>query len=162
MGVNLLKNEDVRLFRDSMRRLQRNLGWQSRNDAECCGVTIAQCHALLEIGKQEELSLVGLSELLNLDPSTLSRTIDHMVKSKLVERRISPEDRRYLNLSLTKTGQEVYDRINKTFDHYYKTIFAKIPADKHDQVLESIILFTTAVVETNCAKCCMEEQDNED
>jgi DNA-binding MarR family transcriptional regulator len=155
-----MKLEDVRQFRDSMRRLQRSLGWQAKNDADCCGITVAQCHALLEIGNKKDLSLVDLSGALGLDSSTLSRTIDTMVAGELVERNANPEDRRYITLSLTVKGQSIYNRINQTFDQYYQAIFANIPDDKQQQVIESIGLFTLAVAKSEGTSCCMEETKN--
>lgn len=154
-----MKPEDIRLFRDSLRHLQRSLGWQAKNDADCCGVTIAQCHALLEIGKKKELSLVDLSNILGLDPSTLSRTIDTMVTGELVDRNANPEDRRYVTLSLTGKGQDIYDRINRTFDQYYHSIFSRIPIEKQQQVMESISLLTRAVIETKIVSCCVEDSN---
>ncbi len=152
-----MKLEDVRQFRDSIRCLQRSLGWQAKNDADCCGITVAQCHALLEIGNKKDLSLVDLSGALGLDSSTLSRTIDTMVAGELVKRNANPEDRRYITLSLTSKGQSIYNRINQTFDQYYQAIFANIPDDKQQQVIESIGLFTLAVVKSVGTSCCMEE-----
>jgi DNA-binding MarR family transcriptional regulator len=148
-----MKPEDIRLFRDTLRHLQRSLGWQAKHDADCCGVTIAQCHTLLEIGKKKELSLVDLSGMLGLDSSTLSRTIDAMVATKLVNRTANPEDRRYVTLSLTDKGQAICDRINLTFDQYYKTVFARIPADKQQQVMECISLLTRAVIDSEGVSC---------
>jgi DNA-binding MarR family transcriptional regulator len=149
--------DDIRLFRDSVRCLQRSLGWQAKTDADCCGITVAQCHALLEIGNKKELSLVDLSGALGLDSSTLSRTIDTMVSGELVERNANPEDRRYVTLKLAGKGQVIYDRINQTFDQFYKAIFARIPVDKHHQVLESIGLLTLAVLESEETSYCVEE-----
>jgi DNA-binding MarR family transcriptional regulator len=143
-----MKSTEIRQFRDIIRRLQRSIGWQAKSDADCCGITIAQCHALLEIGNKKELSLTDLAGVLGLDPSTLSRTIETMVTDKLVNRNVNPDDRRYVALSLSAKGQAVFDRINQTYDHYYQTVIARIPADKHDQVMESISLLTQAVIET--------------
>lgn len=143
-----MKSTEIRQFRDLIRRLQRSIGWQAKSDADCCGITIAQCHALLEIGNKQELSLTDLAEVLGLDPSTLSRTIETMVAGGLVNRNVNPDDRRYVALSLSAKGRATFDRINQTYDHYYQTVFARIPADKHDQLMESFNLLTQAVVET--------------
>jgi DNA-binding MarR family transcriptional regulator len=147
---------DIRGFRDSVRLLQRSLGWQAKNDAECCGITIAQCHALLEIGNRKELSLVDLAGALGLDSSTLSRTIDTMVAGELVERSANPDDRRYITLSLDGRGREIYKRINLTYDHYYQAILSRIPVDKQQQVIESIGLLARAVIESEGTSCCVE------
>ena len=148
---------DIRLFREAMRRLQRNLSWQWKSDAACCGITMAQCHALLEIGKSGEITLVDLAAILGLDTSTLSRTIDGIVKTGLVERQVNPEDRRCLNIVLTRQGKTVFDDINCTFDHFYTEIFDGIPVEKQAQIVESIDLIAKALANFNSTKCCQEE-----
>ena len=149
--------EDIRLFREAMSQLQRNLSWQWKSDATCCGITVAQCHVLLEVGKSGGITLVNLASILGLDTSTLSRTIEAMFQAGIVERKANPEDRRYLNITLTKQGKEVYDSMNDTLDRYYCEIFAGIPPDKHRQVVESINLLANAMNNFNSSKCCGEE-----
>ncbi len=97
--------ETIRLFREKVRQVQRELGWSQKNDIQCCGVTMAQCHALLEIGSRDEISIVELAGLLGVDTSTLSRTVDNMVKGGLVDRLLNPQDRRYVSL-VDGTGQD--------------------------------------------------------
>lgn len=78
-----------------------------KSDVSCCGVTVAQCHALLEVEKNGEISLVDLAYALGLDNSTLSRTIDSIVQERLVERRANPHDRRHISIALTDKGKEI-------------------------------------------------------
>ncbi len=136
---------NLRHFRDLIRKLQRHLGGHWKSDAACCGITAAQCHTLMEVGDKGEISLVELASILELDTSTLSRTVEGMVQNGLVERRPNLDDRRYLNLTLTEQGQNAYDNINHIFDRYYSELFKKIPAEKHDQVIESIDLLNQAM-----------------
>ena len=63
-------------LRELIRILVRNLGVLEKADANCCGVSISQCHAIVEIGRAKEISLNKLAELLTLDKSTMSRTIN--------------------------------------------------------------------------------------
>jgi len=148
--------EDIRYFRETMRRLQLNLSWQSKSDAACCGITMAQCHVLMEIGIVSKISIVDLATILGLDKSTLSRTIDGMVELGLVERVPNPKDRRYLKLTLTQQGKKHFDSINCTFDQYYQDVFAAIPPDKHKQVTESLSLLARAIAEKYSSGCCRE------
>jgi DNA-binding MarR family transcriptional regulator len=150
----------VKLFRQKVREMQRVLGWSQKNDVQCCGVTMAQCHALLEIGQKGEISIVDLAGILGVDTSTLSRTIDHMVKNRLVGRLLNPEDRRYVSLSLTKEGKTAFDTIEATFDTYFARVFEFIPEEKHSQVMESLMLLTTAL--GRCSReyqCCVGMDD---
>jgi len=152
-----MESERIRYFRELMRQLQRNLGWLSKSDAACCGVTVAQCHSLLAIGKAESINMIELANMLGLDTSTVSRTIDNMRRNQLVKRKANRKDRRYITLSLTDKGEKIYNNINCTFDSYYSKVFAAIPVEKHEQIIESIYLLTAALAEDENYTCCAEE-----
>ncbi|MEG0773830.1 MarR family transcriptional regulator [Clostridium sp.] len=137
-------------LRELIRLLVRNLGILEKDEASCCGITISQCHALVEVGRTEEVSLNELSELLGLDKSTMSRTINNLVDSGLAQREFHPEDRRYIAIKLTKEGEKIYNNIEDSMDKYYKSIFEAIPEEKREQVLESLSLLTEAVKKNKC------------
>ena len=149
-----MNSQVIREFRNKIRQMQRSLSWLSKSDAACCGITLAQCHALLEIGGSGGITLIDLASALNLDTSTISRTIDKMVRDGLVERNANPDDRRYVDISLTDAGQKIFDDINCTFDQFYADIFHSIPAEKHQQVIESINLLVDALSHTKSNTCC--------
>lgn len=137
-------------LRELIRLLVRNLGILEKSEASCCGTTISQCHAIVEVGRTEEASLNELAELLGLDKSTMSRTINNLVDSGLAQRELHPEDRRYISIKLTDEGQGIYKNIETSQDEYYKNIFEAIPEEKRDQVLESLKLLTEAVKKNKC------------
>lgn len=137
-------------LRELIRLLIKNLGILEKSDASCCGVTISQCHAIVEIGRAEEISLNELSELLSLDKSTMSRTINNLVDSGLVTRELHAEDRRYIAIKLTEDGMKVFKNIEESMGKYYASIFLSIPEDKRDQVLNSLKLLTDAVKKNKC------------
>ncbi len=147
--------DKVRLFREKLRKIQQELGWSQKNDVQCCGVTMAQCHALLEIGNRGRLSIVELAGLLGVDTSTLSRTVDNMCKAGLVDRVLNPQDRRYVTLTLTERGTEVFRTIDRSFNDYIVKTFDFIPQEKHGQVMESLTLIASAIEKCNGGfPCC--------
>lgn len=152
-----MENEDIRNLRQAVRRLQHNLSWQWKSDAACCGVTMGQCHALLEVADKEEVSLADMAEALGLDRSTLSRTVDGLVEDGLLERRAKPGDRRYVSITLTKQGKNVCAELNTVYNQYLKDVMTLIPPDKRKQVIESLILLTHAVGKSTAASCCLKE-----
>ncbi len=125
-----MKKADMELvskFRSALRKFEREQEYLQRS--KCCkGLTLAQCHALLEIGKLEQPSLMRLSESLSLDKSTVSRTVDALTNLDLVDRYVPFEDRRTVLISLTKTGKDTYDDINYENDTYYTRVLEAIPA----------------------------------
>jgi DNA-binding MarR family transcriptional regulator len=143
-------NEGSDFLRELIRILVRNLGILDKSDAACCGVTISQCHAIVEVGRANEISLNDLAELLTVDKSTMSRTINNLVESNLVNRELHPEDRRYITIKLTEGGREIFKSIEEGMKLYYENIFNSIPVDKREQVLESLKLLTDAVKQNKC------------
>jgi DNA-binding MarR family transcriptional regulator len=114
----------IRDFRRSLRALEREVELSLASQTECCGVTSAQCHLLLEIDARGKASIGELAEALELDPSTLSRTADGLVKAGLVSRADDPLNRRRQILCLLPPGKEKVDYIDSACDEYYEGILA--------------------------------------
>lgn len=75
------------------------------------GLTGAQADALAVIGKAGPLSLKDLGELLVAEAGHPSRLVDRLVEAGLVERRSVGEDRRRVELSLSKRGRALEKRM---------------------------------------------------
>jgi DNA-binding MarR family transcriptional regulator len=142
-------NEKMQL-RETIRLLERKLGLLSDNEMSCCNITMAQCHAIVEIGRAKNISLIDLSSLLNLDNSTLSRTVNNLVKSGLVQRELDAQDRRYVTITLTENGLKIFNGIECDMDSHYSEIYECIPEDKRDQVLESLQILIDVFNKCNC------------
>lgn len=132
-------------LREMIRLLERKLGILEESNVECCKITMAQCHALVEIGRAKNISLNDLAELLNLENSTMSRTVNNLVNSDLVKRDIDPKDRRYVTISLTEGGMKIFEEIENSMNAYFKKVYNSIPDDKRSQVIESIQLLIDAI-----------------
>ena len=130
----------VRELRKFLRVIEREVESQLKSQTVCCGVTTAQCHALLELADAEEMSLVELSERLKLDTSTLSRTVDGLVKLGHVNRITDPDNRRYVRLGLTGKGKRKVDFIDRSCDQFYLQLLNRIPAEKRESLAESVQL----------------------
>ncbi len=125
--------------------LIRSLGILEKNDASCCGITITQCHAIVEIGRKGTISLIDLADLLCVDKSTMSRTTENLVEAGLADRDVDSSNRRYVCIQLTKKGQSVFQSIEDSMTDYFKCILEAITEDKREQVFESLTLLTDAV-----------------
>jgi DNA-binding MarR family transcriptional regulator len=145
-----LGGRDSHYLRELIRILVRNLGILEKGEIPCCGVTISQCHTIVEIGRSGEVSLNELAEILNLDKSTMSRTVNNLVDQNFVIRDIPSEDRRYVKIKLTEEGYKVFKTIENNMEAYYKNILDSIPIDKRNQVIESLKLLVKAVKENKC------------
>ena len=89
------------------RELERRM-----NDAmRPLGLTGAQADALAVIGQAGPLSLKELGELLVAEAGHPSRLVDRLVEAGLVERHSAGEDRRRVELSLTRRGRMLEKRM---------------------------------------------------
>jgi DNA-binding MarR family transcriptional regulator len=132
-------------FRRNLRVIEREAGNQMKGDGECCGVSMAQCHVIMELGSLEKTSISDLAGILRLDKSTLSRTIEGLVQAGLVERSIDSEDRRYMQVSLTGQGRKVFGEMNTACNRLYQAVFRNIPAKMHGRVMECLGLLAGAI-----------------
>jgi DNA-binding MarR family transcriptional regulator len=143
----------IDLFRAKLREIERAVWLQTKSEAICCGVTMAQCHAILEIGAAGELNLKDLASRLGLDNSTLSRTVESLVKNGLAERTPSAEDRRASVIRLNEKGRAARDRINSTWNRICRDIFRSIPREKHNQLVESVSILAKLLTGCCCGYC---------
>jgi DNA-binding MarR family transcriptional regulator len=133
----------VREFRRILRNFERELNIQNQSGC-CCGVTITQCHVLMELDKQDNITLNELAAKINLDKSTVSRTVDGLVNKELIDRTIPKSNRRTTLLTLNDKGKNVCRTINSGNDIYYRKALSSIPAE----LLEPFMKGFEAMVET--------------
>ncbi|MGB6649417.1 MAG: MarR family winged helix-turn-helix transcriptional regulator [Bacteroidota bacterium] len=145
MGPYMANPDTVHGFRTLLRRFERVLNRQLEDKNCCCGLTIAQCHPLLEIGRTGETTTVELSRALDIDKSTLSRTIDGLVNAGLVARNPHSNDRRYTVLTLTGEGRRTCGTINHQNDLYFARVFEQIPETDHESVMRYFGLLVEAM-----------------
>ena len=133
-----MKNDKVIAeLRELIRLLVRHLGLLEKSEASCCGISLAQCHAIIEIGRACEISLNELAEILGLDNSTMSRTVNNLVEKDYVLRETDANDRRYVKIKLTEKGHKLYSSIESSMNNYYKDIMDSIPEEKRSQVIKA-------------------------
>jgi len=113
--------------------------------AGCCGVTSAQCHLLLEVERRVRTSVTELAAALELDKSTLSRTVDAAVRAGLVDRVVDPRSRRRQVVRLTEAGQRTADQVSRLCDDSYTRLFDFVPTGKRALVMEAVELLAQAM-----------------
>jgi MarR family transcriptional regulator for hemolysin len=79
--------------------------------ARAFGMTRAQWAVLARLESNEGLKQSELAEMLDLQPITLTRLVDRLCASALIERRADPNDRRVKRLYLTAQARPLMDRL---------------------------------------------------
>lgn len=131
-----MQTKEIRAFRRDLRTFSRILARQV--EICCCAdVTVAQCHALLALEESGPVPNVELAALLQVDASTLSRTVDQLVLKGLVVRMPHPADRRAALLELSDQGVEAATAIHQSADKLYRGILGEIPARHRRELLQA-------------------------
>ncbi len=76
------------------------------------GITRAQWAVLVRVDRFEGLNQSELAETLDLQPITLTRLLDKLCDSGLIERRPDPTDRRAKRLFLTPAARPLLERLS--------------------------------------------------
>jgi DNA-binding MarR family transcriptional regulator len=143
----------IREFRRYIRLIEREVEHWLKSQTDCCGVTMAQCHTLMELEDLGATSIVELAKRLRLDTSTLSRTVDSLVRDGHVERTTNPSNRRYVEVKLTAKGQQKADEINAVCDEFYRVFLARVP-NSEAAILEVVKWFSELLANRNEDECC--------
>lgn len=157
----MVRDETIRKFRRELRALERRVERALAEQSSCCGVTPAQCHAVLALEEAGPTSLGELAAALELDSSTLSRTVDGLVKEGLARRREDPENRRRAIVSLSPAGEAAAARINEACDRYYRSLLSSLSETDAVGVVRAVPILAEALRAWSSAGegCCGRESD---
>ncbi|MBE6072382.1 MAG: MarR family transcriptional regulator [Clostridium butyricum] len=123
-------------FRELIRNLERKLGLLNKEGGGYCyNVSLAQCHALVEIGRANSISIKSLSQLLNLDISTMSRTVDNLIAKNYAIKMKSDKDKRIFIVKLTDEGKQLFDAVENKMNNKFEQIFEKIEEEDKEIIL---------------------------
>ena len=98
------------------------------------GMTRAQWAVLKRLELNQGLKQSELAEMLDLQPITLTRLVDRLCDSGLIERRADPNDRRAKRLYLTPAARPLIDRIAGQVEELAETVLEGIGPDNINQM----------------------------
>lgn len=136
---------DAELLRESIRLLMRNLGALESKKAFCCDCTYAQCHTIIEIAKAGVITLNDLANILKINKSATSRTVDELLNKGMVTRRQDPDDRRYVKIQLTTEGKKMYAHIEATSHERFALVLNEVPETERQSAIHGIRLISDAI-----------------
>ena len=101
-------------------------------------LTRAQWAVLLRLERREGLKQSDLAELLDVQPITLTRLVDRLCESGLIERRADPNDRRAKLLYLMPAARPLIDRIVEHIEQLSATVLDGIEPHSIDLMLAKL------------------------
>jgi MarR family transcriptional regulator for hemolysin len=120
------KTTQRREFAFTLNDVARLLRTYADHRAAAFGITRAQWAVMARLDRQEGLKQSELAEMLDLQPITLTRLLDRLGDSGLIERRPDPHDRRANRLFLTPAARPLLERLGGLAEELMATALAGI------------------------------------
>ncbi len=123
MAARITPNREFAFTLNDVARLLRTY---ADHRASAFGITRAQWAVMARLDRQEGLKQSELAEILDLQPITLTRLLDRLGHSGLIERRPDPHDRRVKRLFLTPAARPLLERLGGLAEELMSTVLAGI------------------------------------
>lgn len=128
-------NESIGFLMHDVSRLMRRSFARRAGDI---GLTQAQCKALAYAARHPGLKQAQLADLMDIQPITAARLIDHLQSVGLVERRPDPRDRRAQRIYTTPDAGPLLERIWELAAESRREALAGLPDEMRDQVIDAL------------------------
>jgi DNA-binding MarR family transcriptional regulator len=133
-------------FRETLGRAYQRVNALQRDEKRCFGVSLSRCVTLETLLQEGPLPVRELASRLGLDASTVTRSIDGLVRGGLVRRtRDERQDRRRVFVALTARGRTLAEKLVHCADAYSDEILERIPLDRREDVLVALGVLVEAV-----------------
>lgn len=129
-----------REFAFSLNDVARMLRTYADHKASQFGITRAQWVVLVRLDRFEGLKQSELAEMLDLQPISLTRLLDRLCDSGLIERRSDPNDRRAKRLFLTPAARPLLERLGGLGDELMATALAGVDRENVEKMVAQLAI----------------------
>jgi DNA-binding MarR family transcriptional regulator len=109
-------------------------------------MTFSQFKLLYLVAHTDVLSIGDAAAFLGVTCGAVSRSVDKLVRRRLLRRVAPQEDRRLIRLSLTETGRKLIDAYQVARDHRANMAFRQFPPDELKRTSELLDRLAGAIV----------------
>jgi MarR family transcriptional regulator, transcriptional regulator for hemolysin len=104
------------------------------------GATRAQWAVLARLDRFEGLKQSELAEMLDLQPITLTRLLDRLCDSGMIERRADPNDRRAKRLFLTPAARPLLEQLGDLGETLMTTALAGVDRESVERMVAQLAI----------------------
>ena len=104
------------------------------------GISRAQWVVLMRIERTEGLKQAELADMLDLQPISLTRVLDRLDESGLIERRADPNDRRASRLYLKPAARPMLDQLSELGTDMMETVLSGLEPKTIERMLNDLVL----------------------
>jgi DNA-binding MarR family transcriptional regulator len=131
---------------------------RSLAEASARQVSMSQVKLLLLISRpHKRFKVKDVADFLGVTNAAASRSIDRLVQRGLVDRTVTPEDRRAVDLTLTPTAENLLARFTTVRDRELLRLLGNHPAEKLERVSDLLdelsLLLLDPDQDERCLRC---------
>lgn len=101
-------------------------------------ITTSEFTCLIQFFESDVMGVKELAKRLGITSGGVTRILTSLERKKIIDRRISPEDRRSIDVYLTDKGVEMVDRIRQASYDLHAEILSHIAPEHRKPVLNAI------------------------
>ncbi len=101
------------------------------------GLNIPRFFVLVHLENNPGINYMDLSDLLLCTKSNTTRVVRGMQKDGLINREVDPRDRRSYQLTLTKAGHNLYNRVHPDYQELVRGLMSMLDQEKLETYLQS-------------------------
>jgi DNA-binding MarR family transcriptional regulator len=110
-------------------------------------VTLPQYRALVVLAARGPLGTAELAAALAVNPSTVTRMCDRLVRKGLIRRHRQAGDRRSVRITLTAAGRDLVAEVTRRRRTELARLLAALPPGQHEPVIAAFRAFAAAAGE---------------
>lgn len=97
-----------------------------------------QVHIMMVTDMYRDKSMFEISKEVGLEKSSFTRSVKYLVKKGFLEKNHSEEDRRIVNLSFTRKGNEALTQIKNHWNNYFNSLLSPFSKKEKEEFFDSI------------------------
>ncbi|MDD3224262.1 MAG: MarR family transcriptional regulator [Clostridium sp.] len=113
-------------------RTNRRMLRYVNSNLEKYNITTEQWNVLVRVYKEEKLNQKQLSKKTDKDQPTIARIIDILERKKLIERKMSKEDRRAFVINITEEGENLAKEVEPFLEGIFEQVLNGISVEELD------------------------------
>ena len=136
--------KSIAAIRLAARELVRELGCLTQ-PFSAYGLSLSQCHTLIELEMRGKMNISQLSDLLNLERSSVSRLVKILQDHQLILTQIDPNDGRSKILQLTDNGYKLLKNLHDEFNKRIAPALEQLSEIEYNYVLKGLSIYAVAL-----------------
>jgi len=101
------------------------------------GLNVPRFYVLMHVEKNPGINYIVLSDLLLCTKSNTTRIVRGMQEEGLISRQVDPTDRRSYQLTLTKAGHDLFNRVYPDYKKLVDRLMSMLDKAKLDEYLKA-------------------------